>query len=136
MPFIYNEFVFVNWFSSGVWAARSFTRLLRPWQVSDLRQLRLELLSRDLMGSGSKELAHVCTSLSHGLTGLRLRIAPGGSTLGMAWMKDKAEAWTGDVSEGRIGWGWGKFEDSKRTESRLGLGKIRGWGIDIARARA
>ncbi|KAK0384189.1 hypothetical protein NLU13_8277 [Sarocladium strictum] len=130
IPFIHNEFVFVNWFSSGLWAARSFTRLLHPWQLSALRQIRLEVLSRDLMGTGSQELSHICSSLSNGLQGLRLKIAPGGSSLGLSWLKEKAEGWAGDVSERAIS--WGRVEDGilklkslKRLEIEV---EVASWG--------
>ncbi|KAL2684786.1 hypothetical protein Neosp_005875 [[Neocosmospora] mangrovei] len=40
IPFSQNEFVFVNWFASGLWAARAFTRALAPWQRGALRWRR------------------------------------------------------------------------------------------------
>lgn len=130
IPFVYNEFVFVNWFSSGVWAARSFTRPLRSWQLSSLRYFRLELLTRDLMGSGSRELSHVCNALSDGLQGLRLKIVPGGLSLGQAWLKDRSVSWTGDVSEDIIGWGWvedgiAKLRNLERLEIEV---QVPSWG--------
>ena len=98
--------------------------------LTSLRQLRLELLSRDLMGSGSRELGHVCTSLASGLRYLRLKIAPGGSSLGLPWLKEKAESWTGDVSEGRIGWEWAEeglamMKELERVEIEL---VVPAWG--------
>ncbi|KAL7620836.1 hypothetical protein AAE478_009834 [Parahypoxylon ruwenzoriense] len=78
LPFLENEFVFVNWFSSGLWAARSFLRGLRPWQTQTMRYARLELLSRDLLGRYVEEWKELCGSWAVGLRGLRLKILSGG----------------------------------------------------------
>lgn len=40
--------MFVNWFDSGVYAARQFTRSLRSWQSDELRWVGVEVLGRDL----------------------------------------------------------------------------------------
>ncbi|KAK1972273.1 hypothetical protein LY78DRAFT_676264 [Colletotrichum sublineola] len=56
LPLHTNEFVFVNWFSSGLWAARAFTRGLNPWQRDEMRFVRLEMLGRDFTGPELKEL--------------------------------------------------------------------------------
>ncbi|KAI4869802.1 hypothetical protein F4820DRAFT_366855 [Hypoxylon rubiginosum] len=78
LPFLENEFVFVNWFTSGPWAARSFMRGLQPWQRETMRYARLELLSRDLSEKHSKEWTELCESWAPGLRGLRLKILNGG----------------------------------------------------------
>lgn len=78
LPFLENEFVFVNWFASGLWAARSFIRGLRPWQTQTMRYARLELLSRDLSGRYADEWKELCESWASGLWGLRLKILSGG----------------------------------------------------------
>ncbi|KAI1105582.1 hypothetical protein F4804DRAFT_331167 [Jackrogersella minutella] len=74
LPFRVNEFVFVNWFASGLWAARSFIRGLRAWQLQTMRYARLELLSRDLSGRYVDEWRELCGTWSGGLRGLRLKI--------------------------------------------------------------
>ncbi|KAI8961135.1 hypothetical protein F5Y11DRAFT_357914 [Daldinia sp. FL1419] len=77
LPFLENEFVFVNWFTSGLWAARSFLKRLQPWQLA-MRYARLELLSRDLMGRSLGEWKELCEAWAPGLKGLRLKILSGG----------------------------------------------------------
>ncbi|KAI2619029.1 hypothetical protein GGS26DRAFT_595718 [Hypomontagnella submonticulosa] len=81
IPFLENEFVFVNWFASGLWAARTFTKGLRPWQHT-MRYARLELLSRDLSGRHAEEWKELCKAWSTGLRGLRLKILSGGGASG------------------------------------------------------
>lgn len=51
IPWEENEFVFINWFCSGVYAARSFLKSLQPWQRERMRYARLEVLGRDLKDS-------------------------------------------------------------------------------------
>ncbi|KAK1994934.1 hypothetical protein LX36DRAFT_713504 [Colletotrichum falcatum] len=77
LPLHANEFVFVNWFSSGLWAARAFTRGLSPWQRDEMRFARLELLGRDFAGSMLKEWVELCGHWAQGLRGLRLKILVG-----------------------------------------------------------
>jgi hypothetical protein len=48
LPWETNEFVFINWFCSGVYAARAFLRALQPWQQTGMRWARIEVLGRDL----------------------------------------------------------------------------------------
>ncbi|EEY17610.1 conserved hypothetical protein [Verticillium alfalfae VaMs.102] len=78
VPFQENEFVFVNWFSSGLWAARAFARPLQPWQRGAMRQVRLEVLGRDFSGAGLREWTALCDGWADGLRGLRLKILVGG----------------------------------------------------------
>ncbi|KAM0335296.1 hypothetical protein ACHAQA_000341 [Verticillium albo-atrum] len=77
IPFHENEFVFVNWFSSGLWAARAFTRPLQTWQSDAMRYVRLEVLGRDFSGAGLKEWMTLCDLWAEGLRGLRLKILIG-----------------------------------------------------------
>ncbi|KAI0383558.1 hypothetical protein F5Y04DRAFT_27897 [Hypomontagnella monticulosa] len=81
IPFLENEFVFVNWFASGLWAARTFIKGLQPWQHT-MRYARLELLSRDLSGRYAEEWKELCEAWSTGLRGLRLKILSGGDMVG------------------------------------------------------
>ncbi|KAI1854188.1 hypothetical protein JX266_001329 [Neoarthrinium moseri] len=74
LPLATNEFVFVNWFTSGLWAARSFIKGLRPWQRDAMRYARLELLARDLSASYAVEWQELCAFWARGLHGLRLKI--------------------------------------------------------------
>ncbi|KAK1716088.1 hypothetical protein CaCOL14_009201 [Colletotrichum acutatum] len=95
-PFHTNEFVFVNWFSSGLWAARAFTRGLRPWQRDEMRWARLEMLGRDFTGPALKEWTELCEHWASGLRGLRLKILIGGGifepTAPFSALKNNAEA--------------------------------------------
>ncbi|KAI1799129.1 hypothetical protein F4811DRAFT_565839 [Daldinia bambusicola] len=90
LPFLENEFVFVNWFTSGLWTARSFIKGLQPWQLT-MRYARLELLSRDLIGRPLGDWRELCEAWAPGLRGLRLKILSGGggptsATGGMSWV--------------------------------------------------
>lgn len=82
LPFKQNEFVFVNWFASGLWAAYAFTRALEPWQRSAMRFVRLEILARDVIvsGNGREEWHTLCDRWADGLRGLRMKIVLGSST--------------------------------------------------------
>lgn len=79
VPLMNNEFIYVNWFSSGVWAAHFFTRHLRPWQSDAIRFVRLEMLATELAddGHGIHRWTDVCEKWSRGLRGLRLRVVGG-----------------------------------------------------------
>ncbi|SPJ79564.1 uncharacterized protein FTOL_07955 [Fusarium torulosum] len=81
IPFTHNEFVFVNWFASGLWAARAFTRALAPWQRAALRYVRLEVLARDVVvgGAGREEWRVLCTEWASGVRGLRMKMVLGAS---------------------------------------------------------
>ncbi|KAL7897001.1 hypothetical protein HDV63DRAFT_379649 [Trichoderma sp. SZMC 28014] len=83
MPFENNEFVFLNWFSSGLNAASAVTRSQRPWQRLAMRYVRMEVMAEDLARVGAlKKWANLCggpederlASWTHGLRGLRLKI--------------------------------------------------------------
>ncbi|KAF5026560.1 hypothetical protein F66182_1349 [Fusarium sp. NRRL 66182] len=82
IPFTRNEFVFVNWFASGLWAARAFTRALAPWQRAALRYVRLEVLARDVVvgGAGREEWRALCGEWASGVRGLRMKMVLGAST--------------------------------------------------------
>ncbi|RSM01979.1 hypothetical protein CDV31_011123 [Fusarium ambrosium] len=82
IPFSQNEFVFVNWFASGLWAARAFTRALAPWQRGALRYVRLEVLARDVVvgGAGREEWRALCGEWASGVRGLRMKMVLGAST--------------------------------------------------------
>lgn len=86
IPLAANEFEFVNWFASGLWAARSFVRPLQPWQQQAMRYVRLDILAKDLSGAYAAEWMELCELWAHGLQGLRLRIA-GYGPFG-AWVSD------------------------------------------------
>ncbi|KAH6951165.1 hypothetical protein BKA56DRAFT_625959 [Ilyonectria sp. MPI-CAGE-AT-0026] len=82
IPFMYNEFVFVNWFASGLWAARAFTRALAPWQRSAIRFVRLEVLARDVLGgAGCEEWRALCKDWAASVRGLRMKMVLGSSTI-------------------------------------------------------
>jgi hypothetical protein len=81
IPFSENEFVFVNWFSSGLWAARAFTRPLAQWQKDATRYIRIELLARDFTGAGLQEWVALCEAWSVNLRGLRIKILIGGGII-------------------------------------------------------
>ncbi|KAK1984042.1 hypothetical protein LZ30DRAFT_780151 [Colletotrichum cereale] len=96
LPLHTNEFVFVNWFSSGLWAARAFTRGLDPWQRDEMRFARLEMLGRDFTGPTLKEWVELCGHWALGLRGLRLKVLIGGGlfepTATFAALNGNAEA--------------------------------------------
>ncbi|RGP79840.1 hypothetical protein FLONG3_2020 [Fusarium longipes] len=82
VPFEQNEFVFVNWFASGLWAARAFTRSLAHWQRAALRYVRLEVLARDVVvgGAGREEWRALCSEWAISVRGLRMKMVLGAST--------------------------------------------------------
>ncbi|KAI5458062.1 hypothetical protein BGZ63DRAFT_363482 [Mariannaea sp. PMI_226] len=86
IPFMQNEFVFVNWFASGLWAGRAFTKALKPWQRDDLRFVRLEMLARDLASgsAGEEEWLSLCSDWAEGLRGLRVKVVLGATGTGSA----------------------------------------------------
>ncbi|MDA4133161.1 MAG: hypothetical protein OK454_08580, partial [Thaumarchaeota archaeon] len=78
LPFRANEFVFVDWFSSGLGAARASVRALAPWQRQCLSYVRLEARAADLSAKGlgeNKSWAELCELWGEGLRGLRLRVS-------------------------------------------------------------
>ncbi|UKZ49366.1 hypothetical protein TrVGV298_003613 [Trichoderma virens] len=80
VPFANNEFVFLNWFSSGLNAAAAVTKSQRPWQRLAMRYARLEMMAEDLARTVAlKKWAELCgpgrsASWTRGLRGLRLKI--------------------------------------------------------------
>lgn len=56
VPWERNTFTFINWFWSGVYAARQFTRSLRPWQSDGMRYVGVEVLGRDLKVDGTGKI--------------------------------------------------------------------------------
>jgi hypothetical protein len=86
LPWERNEYAFINWFCSGVYAARSFMRALKPWQRESMRFARLEVLRRDLEGTWVSTMV-------------------GGRPETGEW-KDLCRLWSGDVETGKSGlWG-------------------------------
>ncbi|RFU78883.1 hypothetical protein TARUN_3364, partial [Trichoderma arundinaceum] len=80
LPFENNEFVFLNWFSSGLNAAAAVTKSQRPWQRLAMRYVRLEIMAEDLARTAAlKKWADLCgrgrsASWIQGLRGLRLKV--------------------------------------------------------------
>lgn len=109
IPWQQNEYVFINWFCSGVYAARAFLRGLKPWQRSSMRWARVEVLGRDLKDSwvatmvggraGGGEWKDLCGlwagdvpgSAQDGLWGLRLGIKGRVGTAGLKTEVDSSE---------------------------------------------
>ena len=101
IPFHKNTFAFVNWFWSGVYASRQFTRGLQTWQSEALRWSSVEVLGRDLWvgalsagpGTGEDvvkgEWWDLC-SMWRGVWGLRMAIK--GSTT------QRADGWSSVLS--------------------------------------
>lgn len=86
LPWERNEHVFINWFCSGIYAARSFTKALKPWQRESMRWARVDVLRRDL------EDMWVATMV--------------GGHPGTEEWKDLCYLWSGDVETGEGGlWG-------------------------------
>lgn len=113
IPFSQNEFVFVNWFASGLWAARAFTRALAPWQRGALRYVRLEVLARDVVvgGAGREEWRALCGEWASGVRGLRMKMVLGSSTA--------------TVSGPSVGGGMGPRSEAARRWVGEGLGLMR-----------
>ncbi|KAL7927164.1 hypothetical protein ACQKWADRAFT_279700 [Trichoderma austrokoningii] len=82
LPFENNEFVFLNWFSSGLNAAAAVTKSQRPWQRLAMRYVRMEVMAEDLAREGAlKKWADLCggsdmrlASWAYGLRGMRLKV--------------------------------------------------------------
>ncbi|KAM5384568.1 hypothetical protein ACJZ2D_001313 [Fusarium nematophilum] len=74
MKFHENEFVFPNWFSSGLPTAVAFVKGLRQWQRSNLRYVRLEVTMVELQHGGTERWKEFCRLFCHGLWSLRLRV--------------------------------------------------------------
>ncbi|KAL6877037.1 hypothetical protein J3F83DRAFT_759372 [Trichoderma novae-zelandiae] len=80
VPFANNEFVFLNWFSSGLNAASAVTKSQRPWQRLAMRYARLEIMAEDLARKAAlSKWADLCSpgraaSWTRGLRGLRLKV--------------------------------------------------------------
>lgn len=132
LPFERNEFVFVNWFSSGLYAARCFLRALKPWQRRAMRYARVEVLKRDLENSyvvglggarpGTEEWRDLCM-LWCGSEG-----APG--------EKDEGECGGGEKGTGGGLWGlrlgiMGKLGEEFVPKSRATGGGSMGLGSSI-----
>ncbi|KAI0601565.1 hypothetical protein F4775DRAFT_402736 [Biscogniauxia sp. FL1348] len=135
LPFQENEFVFANWFASGLWAARAAVVLdagLAPWQARRMRWVRLELQARDVAGAHAAEWAELCARWADGLQGLRLKIVgsrPAAAAPG-PWSLAPADA--------------DKKEQRKRKRPVVGVAEVRdeegrpqAWIADgLARMRA
>ncbi|OLN81692.1 hypothetical protein CCHL11_06971 [Colletotrichum chlorophyti] len=123
IPFLVNEFVFVNWFSSGLWAARAFMRGLVAWQYRELRRARLEILGRDFTGPALKEWIELCRYWAEGLQGLRLKVLVGGGifepTASFAALRGSAEAKAVDLKNR-------DHEDGKGPQWVEGLRRLKG----------
>lgn len=74
MPFEHNEFVFVNWFASGLWAAKAFTDKLSAWQRERMRHVRLEMIYRDFTKKGYEAWVSLCDAWAPSVRGMRLKI--------------------------------------------------------------
>jgi hypothetical protein len=76
MAFASNEFVFVNWFSSGLSVAHAVNVNLQGWQRSSIRWVRLEMQCEDF--KSDQQLAKwidLCGYWAQSLRGLRLKVA-------------------------------------------------------------
>lgn len=91
VPFEHNEFVFVNWFASGLWAAKAFTDTLMPWQRAHLRYVRLEMLYRDFVTSGHDKWKDLCAAWGPSVKGLRFKILIAGGYMGQATNAPKGD---------------------------------------------
>ncbi|KAF7543460.1 hypothetical protein G7Z17_g10733 [Cylindrodendrum hubeiense] len=129
IPFTKNEFVFVNWFASGLWAARAFTRALEPWQRREMRFIRLEILARDIVGnggggggSGQEEWLSLCDDWAAGARGLRMKMVLGGTATGV--MATSMAAGTGLEPE-KEGTGFAELQTEARRRIAGGLSRMR-----------
>ncbi|KAL3425907.1 hypothetical protein PVAG01_02698 [Phlyctema vagabunda] len=114
LAFEENEFIFVNWFWSGAYAAYEFSRHLAPWQCVAMRYVGLEVVARDLVprpGTDSPWEA-ICAMWS----GVR------GMTLGIKGPKEIPHAAHGDVLNLDLPW---------VTQGLLKLGNLRWIELEI-----
>lgn len=127
IPFHANEFVFINWFSSGLASALAFARARRAWQREALRWVRLEVFARDVAGRGAAKFEDWCRLCGefwgHGLRGLRLTVWMKGGRAYQAW--ETGTGRTGSESEMGSGEGW-KLVEERRGWITQGLGKMVG----------
>jgi len=56
LPWELNQFTFINWFWSGIYAAQQFSRSLTSWQLGSLRYVGIEVLTRDLRGGDTTKM--------------------------------------------------------------------------------
>lgn len=91
VPFEHNEFVFVNWFASGLWAAKAFTDSLMPWQRAHLRYVRFEMLYRDFVTCGNDKWKDLCTAWGSSVKGLRFKILIAGGYMGQTTNAPKGD---------------------------------------------
>ncbi|KND91347.1 hypothetical protein TOPH_04130 [Tolypocladium ophioglossoides CBS 100239] len=135
IPFETNEFVFVTWFTSGLWAASAAVAgVLVPWQREAMRYARIEVMERDLQEEASLRAWKALSETWTGLRGLRVKIAlPGaGSIAGPeSGLGDAAETW---ASRG----GLAKMEALERLEVELDAatwdnGRKLAWCVALGR---
>lgn len=74
LPWERNTFKFIDWFWSGVYAARQFTGRLQPWQSERMRWVGVEVLGRDLWAKPCGELADTVTIVGVHETDISLRL--------------------------------------------------------------
>lgn len=75
IPFWDNEFVFTNWFSSGLQSARALMKALKWWQLAEMRWVRLEMMEKDVeTEKGLDKWLLACDVWERGVRGLRLTI--------------------------------------------------------------
>lgn len=108
IPWETNTFTFINWFWSGVYASRQFTRSLRPWQSDGMRYAGVEVLGRDLRTDGMARLGggigfsergewwELC-ALWKGVWGLRLGVK--GAVGGEKKAGDGSAGWNGELGQ-------------------------------------
>ncbi|KAE9367231.1 hypothetical protein N431DRAFT_350719 [Stipitochalara longipes BDJ] len=110
VPWESNTFAFINWFWSGVYASRQFTRSLRPWQSDGIRYVGVEVLARDLRVDGMARIGggiggasvrgremgewwELC-GLWRGVWGLRLGVK---GAVGEKKIEDGKAGWNGEL---------------------------------------
>lgn len=110
VPWEQNTFTFINWFWSGVYASRQFTRSLRPWQSDAMRYVGVEVVGRDLRVDGMAKLGggigvtdkergewwELC-GLWKGVWGLRLGVK--GAVGGEKKEVDEPGGWNGELGQ-------------------------------------
>lgn len=75
IPFHHGEFVFLNWWSSGLWSASVTTDKMTKWQLEETRYVRVEVRLDDFDGHDSIERwVKQCERWKDGLRGMRLKI--------------------------------------------------------------
>jgi hypothetical protein len=69
LPFQTNNFAFTDWFFSGIYAARQFSRSLRSWQRDAVRWVQIDVVARDLVQRRTGQIGAGIGVVNYGVGG-------------------------------------------------------------------